>query len=101
MRDDYTHIALVLDRSGSMIMVKDDAIGGYNEFIRSQQKVSGKATFTLTQFDDQFESVQEFADLKDARILDDSNFVPRGLTRLLDAIGKTLNMVGRPARKYT
>jgi len=90
----YSHIALVLDRSGSMSMVKSDAIGGYNEFIRSQQTVPGKATFTLTQFDDKYDVVQEFVDLKDARILDDDNFQPRGLTRLLDAIGKTLNLVG-------
>jgi hypothetical protein len=36
MRNDLTDITLVVDRSGSMDSIKNDAQGGINEFIREQ-----------------------------------------------------------------
>ena len=33
MRDDFTDITIVLDRSGSMAAVADDTIGGFNQFL--------------------------------------------------------------------
>jgi len=77
-----------------MQRVKDDTIGGYNEFIKSQQQVPGKATYTLAQFDDRYELLQDCVDIADARILNERNYQPRGMTRLLDAIGKTMNTIG-------
>ncbi len=91
MRDDYTHIAFVLDRSGSMDVIASDTIGGFNSFIESQKKVPGKATFTLLQFDDEFEPVYKNVDLQTVRPLD---FHPRGLTALYDAVGKTIVETG-------
>ena len=91
---DYTHIVLVLDRSGSMQSIKTDAIGGYNAFIKSQQAVPGKATFSLAQFNQSYDLLQDFVDLRNARILDDQNYQPAGTTALLDAIGKTSHVVG-------
>ena len=37
MREDYTHISLVLDRSGSMSNVQSDTIGGFNTFLKDQK----------------------------------------------------------------
>jgi len=95
MKEDLTDITLVLDRSGSMSRIKDDTIGGFNEFLEDQQKVEGEASFTLVQFDDEYERVHNALPIKDVPKLDDNTFVPRGMTRLLDAIGKTIVITGQ------
>ena len=41
---DLTHITLVVDRSGSMESVRDDAIGGFNAFLDQQRAAPEKAT---------------------------------------------------------
>lgn len=95
MKQGYTHIVEILDRSGSMGIIQSDVIGGHNEFIKQQQALPGEATYTLVQFDHEYEIVQDFVALKDARILDYKNFIPRGTTALLQAMGQTIAMVGQ------
>lgn len=87
----YTHIALVADRSGSMSMIREDAEGAINEFLREQKKVPGRATLTFVQFDDEYEVVHENVDLQGVPAY---NLRPRGVTALLDAVGRTINNVG-------
>lgn len=33
MKQDYTHISVILDRSGSMEAIRDDMVGGFNAFL--------------------------------------------------------------------
>jgi hypothetical protein len=40
---DATHIAVLLDRSGSMGDIKDDAIGGFNCFLKEQKAAGANA----------------------------------------------------------
>jgi Mg-chelatase subunit ChlD len=87
----YTKIVMVLDRSGSMQSIKADTIGGVNQFLEDQKKVKGKAEMTLVLFDDKYDVVFEDVDIQDVKDLDDNTFVPRGMTALLDAIGKTIS----------
>lgn len=94
MKKDYTEIALVLDRSGSMDMVKNDTVGSFNTFIEDQKKVPGKVAFTLVQFDDVYEIVHDGKDLQDIPALTSLTYTPRGSTALYDAIGTTLNKLG-------
>jgi hypothetical protein len=90
-----TDITIILDRSGSMDSVKSDTIGGFNSFLSEQQKVEGEATLSLVQFDDQYEVVYLDKDINSADKLTDATFQPRGLTALLDAVGRTINSVGQ------
>jgi uncharacterized protein YegL len=92
-RDDLVFIAVVLDRSGSMESMRDDAIGGFNSFLKEQQEAPGEALFTLVQFDYEFITVHDGVPIKDAPPLDRNTFVPRGGTALLDAIGQTVNVM--------
>lgn len=87
----YTQIIVVLDRSGSMELIKNDTIGGFNTFLEEQKKIKGKAKMSLILFDDQYEVVFVNKDIKEVKKLDDNTFVPRGWTALLDAVGKTIN----------
>jgi uncharacterized protein YegL len=86
-------IVVILDRSGSMCSIADDAIGGFNEFIRTQKEVEGEATVTLIQFDDKYEKVFGDVPLQDVQQLTRETFVPRGMTALHDAIGRTITNI--------
>jgi hypothetical protein len=90
MKAGYTHISVVLDRSGSMSSIASDTIGGFNTFLKSQQEAPGEATFSLTQFDTQHELNYSFVPVKDVPALNGKTFVPRGGTALYDAIGLTI-----------
>ncbi len=89
-----TDITIILDRSGSMSSVKDDTIGGFNNFLSEQQKIEGEAVLSLVQFDDQYEVVYLDKDINSAAKLTDETFQPRGMTALFDAVGRTINSVG-------
>jgi hypothetical protein len=88
---DLRHIAIVLDRSGSMISVKSDTEGGLKAFLAAQADAPGETTVSLYQFDDQYEAVYENRALAD---VPDFTLVPRGMTALLDAVGRTISAVG-------
>jgi hypothetical protein len=92
-KTDYVHIAVILDRTGSMESIRDDTIGGFNAFLQKQQAEPGKATLTLVQFDSQdpYEVVHTFMPLSKVPALTRETFVPRAGTPLLDAIGRGIN----------
>ncbi len=88
---ELTSIHVVLDRSGSMQSVRSDIIGGFNAFLAEQRAHPSDAWLTLAQFDDQYEIVLDHVSLGDVPELDETRYVPRGSTALLDAIGRTIN----------
>lgn len=89
---DYTVIAGVLDRSGSIISIKTDVEGGLKTFIEGQQELSGRCDFTLAQFDDVYEIVVPFQPI--GTVDSTVPVEPRGSTALLDAIGRTVTELG-------
>lgn len=91
---DATDITMVLDRSGSMGVVRDDTIGGFNAFVDDQKKVAGEARLTLVQFDHEYEVVYDAVALGEVPLLDYDTYVPRGSTALLDALGRTITATG-------
>ncbi|MFW9872522.1 MAG: hypothetical protein ACFFG0_05415, partial [Candidatus Thorarchaeota archaeon] len=88
-------IVCIIDRSGSMASIAKDAIGGFNTFLEEQKKVKGEATLTFIQFDTDYEIIHENKPLFDVPKLNESTFQPRGATALLDAVGKTIDSVGK------
>ena len=89
----YTHISVILDRTGSMESIRDDTIGGFNAFLGEQKKQKGKATLTLVQFDSQdpYEVIHRFKAIKEVPELTRETYVPRACTPLLDALGRGIN----------
>lgn len=92
-KQDYTHIAVILDRTGSMESIRDDTIGGFNAFLGEQKQQPGKATLTLVQFDDQdpYEVIHQVKTIQVVPELTRETYVPRASTPLLDAIGRGIN----------
>ena len=62
--NDYTHITVILDRSGSMESIRNDTIGGFNAFLDQQKAGPGLATFSLVQFDSRNLSTASKNDVK-------------------------------------
>jgi uncharacterized protein YegL len=94
MNKNFTEIAFILDRSGSMARVTEAAITGFNEFLRDQQKVEGQARLTLVLFDNEYLVPMDSIPVQEAVALDATTYVPRGSTSLLDAIGTTVDNLG-------
>jgi hypothetical protein len=94
MRQDLTEIVMIVDRSGSMQPLCDDAIGGFNTFLADQQKQPGAANLTLVLFDDKYEVPVDAESIQEVAPLNHDTYVPRGSTALFDAMGKTINQVG-------
>lgn len=80
----YTHIAIVLDRSGSMANIKKDTEGGFATLLADQLTQPGEATLELRQFDTVQEVVHGPLPLASVPVLE---LRPRGGTALLDAMG--------------
>lgn len=95
MNDQLTEIAFILDRSGSMQALVEPAIAGFNRLLREQQQEPGSARFTLVLFDDRYEVPVKSLPISEVVELDTTTFVPRGGTALLDAIGYTIDGLGK------
>ncbi|MDP9049547.1 MAG: VWA domain-containing protein [Acidobacteriota bacterium] len=93
MKENRTRIAIILDRSGSMQSVREATISGFNQFIRSQRELPGDVSVKLVQFDDQYDVVFNLP-LPEVPELTQDLFVPRGMTALFDAQGRTIAALG-------
>ncbi len=83
-------VALLLDRSGSMSTHKSETISAVNSYIdKTKEKFKGR--FLLTQFDSESIDIVHDGKIKNVEHLTEESYQPRGMTPLLDAIGKTLS----------
>jgi uncharacterized protein YegL len=87
-------IAVVLDRSGSMNVVREPTINNFNEFIEDQRIAVKDADLRFVQFGGRDYSVTYSGPLQSAPRLTTEMFVPNGSTPLNDAIGKTVDQLG-------
>lgn len=91
MKQGYTHITFLVDRSGSMQAIQHEAENGLNMFLKQQKEGPGECTVSLYQFDNIMDTVHDFVNIHAI----EKNFVlePRSSTALLDsmydAIAKT------------
>lgn len=95
MNAKLTEIAYILDRSGSMQPMVEPAIAGFNRFLAEQRDAPGRARLTLVLFDDQYEVPCRSLPIEEVTELDITTYVPRNTTALLDAIGRTIDELGR------
>lgn len=100
-KQNYHHIEMLYDRTGSMSEIKSDAEGGMHAFIEQQQRnVVGdrRITLGLRQFDwdygvgaNSFDVVQKPTDISESV---SPTIEPRGNTPLYDAIGWAVTETG-------
>lgn len=89
MKPAKTYLGIVMDRSGSMANLANEASMGINTFIMEQKKVVGKCHITFVEFDTMStDFLARNKDLKDFSLIYKMN--ARGGTPLCDALGKTI-----------
>lgn len=86
-----TAIQLVIDRSGSMEAIREDAEGAIGSFIRDQKAQPGKALLRVTTFDNYIETPLDLEDISGVQAF---KLVPRGMTALFDAMGTSIVDLG-------
>jgi len=85
----YTHLTLVVDRSGSMSSFRDDAQGGIDTLLTEQFADTGIFTYTLVEFDGEINTVSRLSSTHEPYTL-----LPRGNTALFDAVGSEIIATG-------
>lgn len=95
MKENSTEIVFILDESGSMWHLTDDTIGGFNSYLEEQKRHEGEAYITTVLFSTDYKVIHDHVDIKEVSPLTDKQYSPCGCTALLDAIGKTINSVGK------
>jgi len=93
MENGLTELVFILDRSGSMSGLEQDTIGGYNALLGKQKNGPGEAVVTTVLFDDQYEVLHDRIGIKEIEPITDVEYFVRGTTALLDAIGRTIDMI--------
>ena len=93
MKENLTELVFILDRSGSMSGLERDTIGGFNSLMEKQKNEPGEANITTVLFDSRYELLHDRINLKDVQPITSSEYYVRGMTALLDAIGRTIKKV--------
>ena len=92
----WTEIAFILDRSGSMQSIAETAVTGFNELLTKQQEEHEQTPvrMSLVLFNTEYEV--PFASIVAPELprLDMKTYAPDGGTALLDAIGRTIDETG-------
>jgi uncharacterized protein YegL len=89
--ESVTDIIYIIDRSGSMVNLMSDAIGGFNTFLKEQQAIPGECYLTLIAFDTVYETIYNRVPIATAKELTNKDINARAATALLDAVGKALS----------
>ncbi len=94
MKKNLTELVFILDRSGSMLGLESDTIGGFNSMIEKQRKQDGECYVSTVIFDDVSEVLHDRVKLADVPKMTDNDYTVRGCTALIDAIGGAIHHIG-------
>jgi hypothetical protein len=102
-RAPFTDITIILDRSGSMGAIREAAVKGVNDYMRSVDEEPGDGCWSLVQFDDwdsargakeSFpQKVFEQVPTEQRPFLESHSYQPRGSTALVDAVALTIQQI--------
>ena len=94
MKERFTEIVFILDKSGSMHGLEKDTIGGFNSLIQKQKKEDGKVIVSTVLFDDESYVIHDRIDIENIKPLTEKEYYAGGSTALLDAVGGAINHIG-------
>ena len=89
-----TELVFILDRSGSMSGLEADTIGGFNSLIKDQRKKTGKCYVSTILFDSFSDVLHDRIDLNDVPEMTPEDYVVKGCTALIDALGGAIRHIG-------
>ena len=99
MKKELTELVFILDRSGSMMGLEDDTIGGFNAMIEKQKGEAGKTIVSTVLFDHVSQVIHDRVPLEAVPAMTRREYYVRGCTALLDAVGSAIRHIGN-VHKY-
>lgn len=99
MENNITELVFILDRSGSMVGLESDTIGGFNSLIKKQKAESGECYVSTVLFDNISEVLHDRVRLSAIPPMTEKDYQTRGCTALIDAIGGAIRHI-RNIHKY-
>ena len=94
MKKGLTEMVFILDRSGSMQGLEGDTIGGFNAMIEKQKRLEGEAYVSTVLFDHESKVLHDRVDIREVRPMTGEDYMVRGCTALLDAVGGAIHHIG-------
>lgn len=94
MKKNLTELVFLLDRSGSMMGLEQDTIGGFNAMLEKQKREDGEAYISTILFDNESQVIHDRVKLEEVPGLTEKDYYVRGCTALLDAVGGAIHHIG-------
>lgn len=94
MKQGFSEIVFIMDRSGSMSGLEKDTIGSFNSTIEKQKKEPGTACVSTVLFDNYTEILHDRVDISQIEPMTEKQYCVRGSTALIDAIGGAIHHIG-------
>ena len=95
MNNEYVHICIVLDASGSMRRIESDIKGTFNSFMADQKREEGKTVFDVFKFSNEVKRIVEHANVVDYNGELMQSYSCLGWTALHDAVCTAIDTLGR------
>lgn len=100
MKNNYTHVSILIDRSGSMASIRKSVMSGLEEFINDQKTLDGDCTLSIVAFNHTKEYISSFVDLKTYEF-DPNQYQPSGTTALVDSMYEFIKETGQHLAKMS
>ena len=94
MKKNLTELVFILDKSGSMANLEQDAIGGFNSLIEKQKKIDGECLVSCVLFDNTQKVLYDRVPLSEVSPMTDKDYCASGCTALVDALGLAVKHIG-------
>ena len=91
--NEITELVFIIDRSGSMAGLESDTIGGFNSMIEKQKNLAGECYVSTVLFDGVCETLHDRIKIADVPVMTEKDYVTRGSTALIDALGRAIKHV--------
>ncbi len=94
MKENFTELVFILDRSGSMQSLTDDTIGGFNSLIEKQRGEKGECVVSTVLFNNKSSVLYDRVPLERIPGMTRADYAAQGNTALIDAIGAAIHHIG-------
>ena len=93
MKENFVHVAFIIDESGSMYPSREDVVGGFQKMIDEQkEEKDGTCAISLYRF---ATTVKKDFIGKDVNEIEKIDYTPSGLTAMNDGIGIAITEIGK------
>jgi von Willebrand factor type A domain len=99
--DVITQVAVVMDKSGSMGSIQQATIDGFNEYIDTLRSKGDNYEVSLTCFDTEITRPFVRVPIKKVQKLTREDYIPGGMTALLEGVGVTIETLQKKVEKNT